>query len=229
MRLRNLALSTRSPHKGTPRQKHADRFASASAGILPIESRMQYFHIRVTPRSNRSRDQIELDLSEEVLMSRFVLPYRQGRGIAVDGRPIPVDDIEQIRIGRSDVGSKQLWGVASQRSSTGFSSTEWYVVDISEDVTNQYITGLPGGEVTRDSVPKVGESGAAVDARKVWVVHGRDIVNRDAMFSFLRAINLDPVEWSEARRGTGRPQPYVGEVLDYAFAIAQAVVVILHP
>ena len=162
-------------------------------------------------------------------MSRFVLPYRQGRGIAVGGRPIPVDDIEQIRIGRSEVGSKQLWGVASQRSSTGYSSTEWYVVDISEDVTNQYITGPPGGQVTRDSVPKVGERGAAVDARKIWVVHGRDIVNRDAMFSFLRAINLDPVEWSEARRGTGRPQPYVGEVLDYAFSIAQAVVVILTP
>ena len=162
-------------------------------------------------------------------MSRFVLPYRQGRGIAADGRPIPVDDIELITIGRSEVDSKQLWPVASQQSSTSYSSTEWYVVEISEDVTNQYITGPPGREATPDSTLTVRETGAVVDTRKVWVVHGRDIANRDAMFNFLRAINLDPVEWSEARRGTGRPQPYVGEVLDYAFSIAQAVVVILTP
>ena len=49
------------------------------------------------------------------------------------------------------------------------------------------------------------------------------------MFNFLRALDLDPIEWSEAIRMTGKGSPYIGEVLDAAFAAAQAVVVLQTP
>lgn len=49
------------------------------------------------------------------------------------------------------------------------------------------------------------------------------------MFDFLRAVGLDPIEWNQAIRLTGKPAPYVGEILDAAFAYAQAVVVLLTP
>ncbi len=65
--------------------------------------------------------------------------------------------------------------------------------------------------------------------RKIFVVHGRNLLARDAMFSFLRSIDLHPIEWSEARRITGRPMPYTGEILDRAFSAAQAIVVLLTP
>lgn len=67
------------------------------------------------------------------------------------------------------------------------------------------------------------------DPRHVMVVHGRDEAIRRAMFSFLRSIGLHPIEWSEAVNETGSAAPYVGDVLDRAFAMAQAVVVILTP
>jgi predicted nucleotide-binding protein len=67
----------------------------------------------------------------------------------------------------------------------------------------------------------------AKDSRKVWVVHGRNLKARDAMFAFLRSIGLDPMEWGEALALTGKGTPYTGEVLDLAFAEAQAVVVLL--
>ena len=66
-------------------------------------------------------------------------------------------------------------------------------------------------------------------ARKAFVVHGRNDAARSAMFAFLRAIGLDPIEWSEAVKMTGEGSPYIGQVLDTAFDSAQAIVVLLTP
>lgn len=64
---------------------------------------------------------------------------------------------------------------------------------------------------------------------KVFVVHGRNLPARDAVFSFLRAIGLRPIEWDQAVAATGQGSPYVGQVLDAAFEQGQAVVVLLTP
>jgi predicted nucleotide-binding protein len=61
------------------------------------------------------------------------------------------------------------------------------------------------------------------------VVYGRDQALRDDLFNFLRALKLNPIEWSEAIKATGKASPYVGEILDAAFKMAQAVVVLLSP
>ncbi len=62
------------------------------------------------------------------------------------------------------------------------------------------------------------------DPRLVFVIHGRDTKRRAAMFDFLRAIGLKPIEWSQARAMTGKAAPYIGEILEVAFSRAQAVV-----
>jgi len=63
----------------------------------------------------------------------------------------------------------------------------------------------------------------------VFVVHGRNEDERRALFQFLRALGLQPIEWTQAIRMTGEPSPYVGTVLDTAFREAAAVVVLLTP
>jgi predicted nucleotide-binding protein len=63
----------------------------------------------------------------------------------------------------------------------------------------------------------------------VWVVHGRNTQVRDSLFAFLRAIGLTPLEFSKAVRRTKKAAPYVGEILDAAFANIAAVVVLLTP
>jgi predicted nucleotide-binding protein len=63
----------------------------------------------------------------------------------------------------------------------------------------------------------------------VFVVHGRNLAARDAVFSFLRALGLRPLEWTQALRLTKKGSPYVGEVLDAAFHEAAAVIVLLTP
>ena len=65
--------------------------------------------------------------------------------------------------------------------------------------------------------------------RNVFVVHGRDIGLRDALFQFLQSLDLHPLEWSELVQSTGTGAPYVGEVLDKAFEEAQAIIVLMTP
>jgi predicted nucleotide-binding protein len=103
-------------------------------------------------------------------------------------------------------------------------------VDVSE--TDVYGTTEYENRLALDFYPATAAStdvGAAPDPRRVYVVHGRNIQARDAMFSFLRAAGLQPIEWSEALALTGKPTPYVGEVLNTAFGQARAIVVLMTP
>lgn len=69
----------------------------------------------------------------------------------------------------------------------------------------------------------------AVDPRNVFVIHGRNAKANEAVFAFLRALDLNPIEWSEARSMTKKGSPYIGEILDTAFSNAQAIVVLQTP
>lgn len=69
----------------------------------------------------------------------------------------------------------------------------------------------------------------AVNERSVFVVHGRNEDARVAMFGLLRAMGLQPIEWSQAVAETGAASPYIGQVLDAAFDRAQAVVILMTP
>jgi predicted nucleotide-binding protein len=66
----------------------------------------------------------------------------------------------------------------------------------------------------------------SINKKKVWVVHGRNEKLRQSMFSFLRAIGLEPIEFPQAIISTEEPAPYIGEILDGAFNEAQATVVL---
>jgi len=63
----------------------------------------------------------------------------------------------------------------------------------------------------------------------VFVVHGRDLAARDAVFAFVRSIGLRPIEWTQALKLTKKGSPYVGEILDAAFREAAAIIVLLTP
>jgi predicted nucleotide-binding protein len=65
--------------------------------------------------------------------------------------------------------------------------------------------------------------------KSVFVVHGRDEELRRSLFALLRALGLNPIEWRKAIQMTGRPSPYVGEILEAAFSKAVAVVVLFSP
>ncbi len=67
------------------------------------------------------------------------------------------------------------------------------------------------------------------DSRLVMVVYGRNDGCRRAMFTFLRALGLVPIEWEDAIAATGRGSPHNLEAVEAAMRRAQAVVVLLSP
>ena len=188
------------------------------------------YHVRITSKSDPSYDEVKLDLTEQELKERFLTPYREGRSIVIGGKTIPPDDIVRVRISHTDKTSEQLLpAVRAERAASSVIapiSDEWYVAKRGRDVTDELITGPPGS----GAIPRLQAEGPDIKGpRVVFVVHGRNRKSRDAMFSFLRSIGLRPLEWSEAVVATGKTSPFIGEILDTAFSIAQAVVVLMTP
>lgn len=104
--------------------------------------------------------------------------------------------------------------------------SNYYFVSLNAESYEAVDSEFGTKQVQTESLQRMNQS---VDRRKVFVVHGRNLRLRDAMYTFLGALKLDPIEWSEAIRETGKGSPYVGEILDTAFSKARAVVVLLTP
>ncbi len=194
----------------------------------------RYFHVKISLR-NRVESEIEHDLTREQLDLKYLHPYRQGRPIVTHGRTIQPSEIRRIRI-VSTVNTHDELHAASDIKHRGEGATGLYVGPIGWtllegcglELTNDLITGAPGSEAApRTQTAKTPLSNR--DPRKVFVVHGRNDKARNALFAFLRAIGLQPIEWSQAVNDTGKGTPYVGEVLDVAFSTAQAIVVLFTP
>ncbi len=171
-------------------------------------------------------------MSLEELEQRILNPYRQGIPVTIGGKSIPSNDIYRVRIGKTDDLSSHYFPAAIQMQAKSQMllppPVEWYVVQVADDVTDAFITGPPGYQGSAaDTSPRPARS--SVDKTQVFVVHGRNAKARDALFAFLRALGLHPLEWSEVVKATGRPAPYIGEVLDKAFSSAQAAVVLFTP
>lgn len=193
------------------------------------------YHVRVSTKSNPSWDEVRLDLTAEELEERFLLPYRQGRPIVIGGRTIPLSDLAKLRINESDETSTALLPIVQAERRASMVGTmvpdEWHIADKGNEVTDQLITAPPGSEMSESPVRGSGDPvpASGPDPRSVFVVHGRNIAARNAMFTFLRALHLEPIEWNEAVQATGRTNPYVGDVLTAAFSRAQTVVVLMTP
>jgi hypothetical protein len=67
------------------------------------------------------------------------------------------------------------------------------------------------------------------DASNVAVFYGADGAARDAMFDFLRALGLNPLEWSVLVAATSQGTPPTFDVVKQAFSLSQAVVVLFTP
>ena len=75
--------------------------------------------------------------------------------------------------------------------------------------------------------PDVPHELTSADPRKVFVVCGRNEAANSALFHFLRSIDLDPVEWSDAVAMTRTGSPYPGDVLEVAMSRCRAVIAFL--
>ncbi|WP_305785578.1 CATRA conflict system CASPASE/TPR repeat-associated protein [Symbioplanes lichenis] len=87
-------------------------------------------------------------------------------------------------------------------------------------------TGAPPAEPRPE---KAEETTTAPGTRDVFVIHGDDDRARSALFGFLRAIGLRPLEWEQLVARTGSAAPERMKVLQQAFAEHTAAVVLFAP
>ena len=193
---------------------------------------MPFYHVVVFTRDNPQVREIRFDLDLDQLEARFLRPYRRGEPLTIEGKSIPPEDVERIRIYESENGSTHYLPIVEQERQRSrvlrLTPPLWDVIEKTKNVTEEFITGPPGSENT-SVVHSTGEHRPAADARDVFVVHGRNYQARDALFQFLRSIDLHPLEWTEAIRRTGKGSPYIGDILDAMFSHAHAVVVLFTP
>ena len=183
-----------------------------------------FYQVTIERKGSNTHGIKALDLSQELLEHRVLGPYRRGKDITLRGTTIECTEIAYIRIVETEEEVQLLrledLYLAQQVGCT-YSTSE-------RDVTDDLITGPPGWELGVASSPNQ-QPRPMEGARDIFVVHGRNLMARDALFTFLRAIDLHPLEWSEAVQATGKASPYIGEILDAAFSRAHAVIVVLTP
>ena len=176
----------------------------------------KFYYVQLTIRrvetSDRRRESSS-DLYLEDLEKRFLAPYRKGTAIVIKGRSVAPADLHRIKI------------YESERMVGNFASIPWSMLT---DVTEHFITGPPGWE-SEERPSEVKEARPPTDTREIFVVRGRNDKARDALFDFLRAIDLRPLELADAVPTVGKTLPYIAELLDAGFRRAHAVVVLFTP
>jgi predicted nucleotide-binding protein len=190
-----------------------------------------YWHVLVTPNDEGrvSGEVLAVDKDEPWVQDRVLSRRRRGEPLVLGGRTLEWSEIERLRITvTSTPTSGIIPGLEAEDARSdvwvvGGSSYKWRVAATGDDITDDLIDGPPG-------IPSAsGVASTQVDARNVMVVHGRDSAARRAMFDFLRALDLQPLEWGKIVEATGKGTPYVGEMLERAFGRAAAVVVLFTP
>ena len=153
---------------------------------------MTYFHIRITQKSG-GPDPLKLDFNRQDLEQRVLRPYREGRPITISGKTTTTDDIEQVKITTTVQNSAYYRTIAEQKRNSSdviFTPLEWDIINMGDDVTDDFMTGPPGsGLEERPTEVEAKDLRPPADTREVFVVHGRNLAARDALFEFLRAVD----------------------------------------
>lgn len=177
------------------------------------------FHVLIYIRGSE-RPEAELDIDEKDLEQRFVYPARRRKAIMINGLIVSMENLERIRIFCSTTRSGEiLERVELEHADRGlpiFDQRRLAVEAITrtEEVTAAYFSEAPP---------------PASDRRKIFLIHGRWKEAADAMRVFLRALDLDPFGWKEARLYNRREGQHNIDILDSGFEMAYAVVILMTP
>jgi len=110
---------------------------------------MNYYHVRITRRSDRGSDCVELDLSEKNLLRSTVEPYKNGKKFLCGGILADPFDIEAIQINKTSQSSSAYLPAIRARNTASSVVVigipdKWYVTEEGEVVTREFISTAPG-------------------------------------------------------------------------------------
>lgn len=201
------------------------------------------YHIVVLWNTSRSepRGSGRFYISEAELVSVFVDPYLAGKPFYLQGRKIEHDNVDEITILRSDSKEKRGFTLTESQYAKVDDFVKWseligVLVEHWADVTDDFIkVGNEGTEKNSVDATEIGSTGESSqvttesEKRKVFVVHGRMLGVRDAMFEFLESAGLTPMPWEEMVGSTVNMSPSNLEVVKAGAKRADAFLVIITP
>lgn len=170
-------------------------------------------------------------------LDRFMKKAGQKYAVVRNGERLPlVDGLQNVEkpTGRRYVGFRPGTDIRPGDWVEGqLSGDRSYIEDVASDVLEGRVFMVKGYALTAQEYdvrfPKkeaVSVTTEAVDARKVFVVFGRNVAARNEMYAFLSALGLRPIEFDDAVRATGEGAPTIDRILDAAFDMAQAVLIL---
>jgi len=151
-----------------------------------------YYHVRIKQKSNRTPSELKRDLSEEKLLSQFIVPYENNEDILDNEKTIPSDDIEKIKIYKTEmIFSKFKATIQAKmtKKAAALLSDEEYLIKEGKDVTDDFIKGGLGYK------KNISEKVVAVKPKsnQIFIVHGHDNEMKETVARVLTNIGLEPI------------------------------------
>ena len=165
-----------------------------------------FYHVRITLKSNRTFDEVKLDLTRGTLIERFIKPYESGHPIITSGKTIDVLDIERLKINKTRDSSATLLPIIRARRKASKSialgiSDEWYVTDEGVDVTDDLIKGSPCYK--KEVIKMIGSKSnlQIQNSDKIFIVHGHDEEMKQTVARIVEKLDLKPIILHEQPNG----------------------------
>ena len=146
--------------------------------------------------------EIKSDLTDlEDLICKYAEPYQVGNPILINGRTIPIEHIERLRMFSSEISGEVLkqQQAAQRRAENQASSVVmigFYSNDLEsailkqKEITEELITYAKG---TKKQVPNLLGKEKKVTPSKVFIVHGHDDALINEVKAFLSAQLIEPI------------------------------------
>ncbi|EIB6860208.1 TIR domain-containing protein [Acinetobacter pittii] len=149
-------------------------------------------------------DQFEIksDLTDlEDVINKYAEPYQVGKPILINGRTIPIEHIERLRIFSSEISGEVLKEQqankrrAEDRASNvvmiGFYSNDLESAILKQkEITEELVTYAKG---TKKEVSTLVEKKEKITPSKVFIVHGHDDALINEVKAFLSAQRIEPI------------------------------------
>lgn len=192
----------------------------------------RYWHCRVKRNSQDGSNSgaIVNDWSFKEIETKIVNPLIGNRRISIEGLIIKnMDDVLEIQIVQTDYQRKHYADVFNERNRRAgiIIIKDSRLLPFEASNGKDYTDELLFSNSQPDTKPSSKEKKMPNrNSKKVFVIHGRNEKARRAVFDFLRALHLEPLEWNHCITLTREPSPFIGKILDTAFEHAQGVIAI---
>lgn len=156
-----------------------------------------YYHVVIKPKSDKRYGEYKTDLTKEQLISRFIKPYEQGMPIVINGKTVQPDDLERIRISKSEQAIESFIPqirAEDQASSVAIIGGPSYIhraIGRATDVTDDFIEGAIGYK--KALTENKSNDNRAGNPNRVFIVHGHDGSAQNKAARFVERLGFEAI------------------------------------